>query len=250
MVSYKTVPAKFKWVKKQLVVREASTKVVPVPATYKTVKVKIKTADEATRMVQVPATYKTVTERVLVSPEREMWKRGEGTHVNENGILCKVKVPARYKTVSKRVLVQEADTKEYAVPAKFSWVEKTVVATPATTRTIELPEVKKTVTVKELVEPARRIAFSTPAKFRTVTKKVLAEAPQAKWAPILCKTNATPMNVLKVQKALRLSGYNPGRVDGVLGRDTAVAIKRFQSKNNLASGGLTMETLKALNVNL
>ena len=44
--------------------------------------------------------------------------------------------------------------------------------------------------------------------------------------------------VLDVQKQLKGLGYDPGPVDGVLGKQTEGAIKKFQSSNNLAVTGV------------
>jgi peptidoglycan hydrolase-like protein with peptidoglycan-binding domain len=43
---------------------------------------------------------------------------------------------------------------------------------------------------------------------------------------------------------------DPGDIDGVLGSATLSAVEDFQRANELARGGITMETLKALNVKL
>ena len=43
-------------------------------------------------------------------------------------------------------------------------------------------------------------------------------------------------------------GYNPGPIDGVIGRETMGAVSAFQKDNKMASGQLTMETLRALGV--
>ncbi len=242
--------AQYRYVNKKVVVEQASERVIPVPATYKWVNDRIKVRDAATRLVQIPERYKTVSNRVLVSPEREVWKRGEPTDVNENGVLCKVKIPAKYKTVTKKVLVSEARTIEKEIPATYQTLKRRVIATPATHRTVVIPAVTKVIKTRELVNAAETFTVKSPAKFRTIRERKMVSEPKVSWTPILCQTNATASSVVKVQKALQLSGYNPGRIDGVLGKDTARAIKSFQSKKNLTQGGLTLETLKALNVKL
>ena len=69
------------------------------------------------------------------------------------------------------------------------------------------------------------------------------------WRAVLCETNARPKLVSDIQRALQSSGYNPGPVDGVIGRDTTEAIAAFQQEQGLATGGLTMETIRALGIN-
>ena len=44
-------------------------------------------------------------------------------------------------------------------------------------------------------------------------------------------------NVKQIQLALRNAGYNPGPIDGRMGKQTRSAIRQFQSANNLAVDG-------------
>lgn len=59
---------------------------------------------------------------------------------------------------------------------------------------------------------------------------------------------ATPGLIRRVQQALANAGYNPGPVDGIRGPRTLSAIENFQQDNDLATGELTKETLRALGV--
>ena len=68
------------------------------------------------------------------------------------------------------------------------------------------------------------------------------------WQSILCETNTTPNVISSLQRALKMRGYDPGRIDGVLGRETLNAVSSYQRSKGMASGQLTMETLQSLNV--
>ena len=68
------------------------------------------------------------------------------------------------------------------------------------------------------------------------------------WQPVLCETNMTTDTLTKIQKALLGRGFDPGRIDGSVGTNTLKALEDFQQKHSLAKGGLTYETLKALNI--
>ncbi|MCB1935178.1 MAG: peptidoglycan-binding protein [Nitrosomonas sp.] len=59
---------------------------------------------------------------------------------------------------------------------------------------------------------------------------------------------ATPNLIRQIQQALTNAGYQPGPADGISGPRTINALKSFQQDNNLASGELTKETLRALGV--
>jgi murein L,D-transpeptidase YcbB/YkuD len=49
------------------------------------------------------------------------------------------------------------------------------------------------------------------------------------------------VSVKDVQRALSRAGYDPGPVDGKMGRKTKAAIKDFQRRNNLTADGIVGE---------
>ena len=55
------------------------------------------------------------------------------------------------------------------------------------------------------------------------------------------------VSVMRIQRALQLKGFNPGRIDGVYGVRTASAMARFQQTQG-ESRGVTASTLKKLGV--
>jgi len=65
---------------------------------------------------------------------------------------------------------------------------------------------------------------STVPTSHTVKKQVIAEV------------KSLP-NTKQIQVALQNAGYNPGSIDGKMGRQTREAIKEFQRANNLAEDG-------------
>ena len=63
-----------------------------------------------------------------------------------------------------------------------------------------------------------------------------------------CEAKITPRIVSSLQRALQREGFDPGPIDGVIGRTTMDAVERFQSEMKLDRGGLTYETLERLEV--
>jgi hypothetical protein len=61
-------------------------------------------------------------------------------------------------------------------------------------------------------------------------------------APVAAPTAPMPApaqaNVLGIQKALQKLGFDPGKIDGVIGPHTQAAIKNFQQANGLAADGI------------
>jgi peptidoglycan hydrolase-like protein with peptidoglycan-binding domain len=65
---------------------------------------------------------------------------------------------------------------------------------------------------------------------------------------VLCETNLSGDIISKIQEALNNAGFSPGKVDGVMGWRTTNALKAFQEKNELATGGITYETVQKLGI--
>jgi peptidoglycan hydrolase-like protein with peptidoglycan-binding domain len=59
----------------------------------------------------------------------------------------------------------------------------------------------------------------------------------------------TKSDIKNVQTALKNAGYKPGKIDGIYGRETRAAVKKFQKDRHLrADGNPTPRTLGALRV--
>ncbi len=261
------IPATYTTAQEKVLVKEKSTTLKVIPATYKTVQEKILVSPEKEVLVKVPAKYKTVEEKILVKPAYTTWKRGVNpitglgtpyTKVTKDGqvvskhdqttgeIMCLVEVPAEYKIVTKKVLVAQETVERKVLPAKYKTVSKRVVATPATTKEVVIPAQYKTITVKKVQTPAKTVKTKVPAVYKTIEKRVVASQPVLEWREILCETNTTPDLIRRLQAKLNQQGYRSGPVDGVLGRETLSAVVKYQRAHNLASGQLTLATLKSL----
>lgn len=169
-----TVPAKYRWVEKQVLVKEAST-----------------------RLVSTPARYETQTDRVVDVPAHTIWKKGTGPiqRIDEatGEIMCLVEVPATYKTVSRRVQSSPASTQTIAIPAEYKTVKVRELATPASERKVAIPARYQDVTSTKKVSDAQFVwheihdktmsstsrtgsqvcLTETPAQYRTVTRTVI-----------------------------------------------------------------------------
>lgn len=247
-----TDPARYDWVEEKVLVQEATQTIQVVPAKYGWKEEQVLVKEASTKLVEVPATYETVTEKVLVRDGYTTWKKGRGPIERiDNGtgeIMCLVEVPPEYKTVTKKVVKTPAGVKKVELPAEYKTVKRRVVVEPAKTTTVDIPAEYKTVKVRKLAEPPKERRIAIPAEYQEVTDKVLVSEGHLEWRPILCETNTTVGIVSKLQQALRKAGYNPGNVDGVLGSNTLSAVRAYQKANGMASGQLTMETLRRLKV--
>lgn len=247
------IPARYRSVRKKVKVQDASEKLKTIPATYKTVTERIEVQPASTKLISVPAVYENVVERVLVKEGYTTWKKGTGPYQRIDGdtgdIMCLVEVPPEYKTVIKRRLKKPASTHKKVIPAKYRTVTRRVVDKPERTISIPVPAVYRTVTVNEEVSPASTRVLKTPPKYKTVTRKVKIRDGAMRWVEVVCATNMTRSKIREIQKALKIKGFDPGPIDGIIKRQTMAAVNRFQVSSGLAkSNYLTIDTVKALGV--
>ncbi len=83
---------------------------VEVPAKYKIIRKKVMVQPPVVKEVEIPAVYKTVTKKVLVKPARTK----------------EVEIPPVYKTVYVKELVEPAKVKRIEIPPKYDYVTKRV----------------------------------------------------------------------------------------------------------------------------
>jgi hypothetical protein len=215
-------PAKFDTVTDHVLVSEASQRVEVMPARYETISEQVLIAPASTRIEAIPARYEWVDQQVIAEPARTEWRRADcrvsGAVANATGeCACLINVPARFDTVRKQVLVEPASTRTIDVPAQYQAVQKTVMRSPA-------------------VE--RRVAV--PAVYKDVTRTVLVSDAHPEWVRIACDASQMfskdPASTLRLQRALRDAGYNPGAIDGEFEGTTERALMAWQKDHGLAPG--------------
>jgi len=224
------VPAKYKVVKKRIVKSPASSKMVEIPAEYQTVKVRKLTSDSKEVRTSIPAKYEEVNRKVKISEAKYVWHPvatpGE-FGPKTNNVICKKEIPAKSKTVVRKVVKTPATFTKVSVPAKF--------------------DVKK---VRKLVSDSKEVRTKIPEETNTVTKRVQVANARLEWRSVLCETNMSTDVIAQVQQSLQSAGFDAGVADGVIGRQTLLAVDAYQRRKGLATGGLTMDTLKSLGINL
>lgn len=226
------VPATYKTVTKEVLASAATTRVVEIPAEYKTVKVKELVSDASEIRTTIPAQYKTVQVTQQVADASFVWHE-----------VADMSMSSKTRTGHKICLVEQKD--------RYETVERTVVKTPAQTNVVEIPAEYETVQVQKLLSAAAQNEIEIPAEYSTVELRQVKEAGFMEWRPILCETNMNTATITDIQNALDTRGYNPGVIDGVIGRDTMKAVNSFQRDNSLpVDDYLNMATIRALGVSI
>ncbi len=225
------VPAKYKTIKKKVLKEPATTSIEEVPAETKTIEVKKLLSDARIKQTPQDAIYISAEKTVLEKEPQFTWYNSKDNIDNalqfSGQQVCLAEEPAETIEVTKMVL----DT-----PAR---VESEVV--PATSEMIE---------TKELVTEAKVVKTPVEAEYKTIAKKKKVTDERIGWKRILCQTNMSKEIIATLQKRLNDKGYDAGEPDGLMGRGTRNALDKFQRENSLATGGITYETLDALDIKL
>ncbi len=224
-----------------------------VPATYTTVSTKVLKTPETTKTIKIPAEYKTISVKEVVNPAQE----------------TRVKIAAKYNYVSKKKKVGDSQYVWHEIhdqslsertrtgskiclidtPATYKTIDKQVETIAASITKVEVPAKYKTIKVSELVQPASVERKTIPAEYKMVERQTLIKEGTMEWRSILCDTNMTVSRIGEIQRTLVSKGYNPGKIDGVVGPETMAAVNAFQRDNNLpVDKYLNIATVKALNI--
>jgi len=119
---------------------------------------------------------------------------------------------------------------------------KTVVQT--TTKTTVTTQKKANNESKAAVQKSKTTAHSSKASVKTPQK--------AQQKTVITTYKTTPKAVsgrsliLQTQQQLNRLGYKAGRADGLMGKNTREAIKRFQKQHNIRVDGKSTSALLAL----
>jgi hypothetical protein len=213
---------------------------------------------ERVRVERVPARYELVREQVVVDPGGLQWRPAHTLagpwpadparlrRAPTGEVYCLVEVAPVHRLVERRVLVEPERSIEAVDPAVTKAVTRQVVDQPARVEERRIPAVYRTETQRKLVTPARTETSVTPAEWRTVDKVRQVGSGPVEWREAPCARSLTPDLIRRLQAALTERGYPTGAPDGLMGDRTREALERFQRDKGLHSGGLTLESLRAL----
>ncbi len=239
-VTYQRVPARYKWVEKQVEIK---------PAVYKT--------------VTTPTKYAERKVRVLVRPERQAWRTKRGRVVADRGtatgvILQRVTIPAEYKIVKQRIVVEPAKARKVLVTqAKYETVRQRVLVSPERVIEKKEPAVYRTVSVEREVSPTSQRPVAIPPVYKTVQRRELVEDERYAWKAVKCEVTAgkpkttgskrsnapSKRLVRKIQNKLKRMVLYFGDIDGQPGRKTMAAVHVYQAMFGLPVGPLTRRTI-------
>lgn len=228
---------------------------VDVPAQYETVGKQIVETDALVTSVTEAALVEKISIQKLLSDATE--KRTPVEAEYESIDRLRVAAPARYKWLAKGKAVVARDgaaTGRVAcykeTPAQMASYEREVVKRPARFAREQVPPLVETINVSNLIAEARSVSVPVPGETIQIERITKVADAKLEWMPVLCDTNMSTDVITRLQKALKREGYEPGPIDGLLGKGTLDAVESYQQDKKMAQGGLTMDTLASLGVSL
>jgi hypothetical protein len=225
------IPAKYETIDVEVIGTAPLVTSVDEPAEYETINIEKLDSDATEKRVVVPAKFKTMNKLQVQKPGGFTWLTSRSKDAEDGEptgrVICNKAIPANVIAYERTVVKKAGKFVKTAVPAQFEDVE-----------------------VMELASDASSVKVPVPGLNSQVERRVKVEDARFEWMSVLCETNTTDDIISRLQSALASEGYEVGKIDGVLGNGTLNALAEYQKKNNLAEGGVTMESIKALGVKL
>ena len=168
----------------------------------------------------------------------------------DQSIWCLKVIPGVYEDRTSRVEIAPASVRRIEIPAETRQVRRTVIDAPERYEEVVIPAVMEKRRVRKVVQDARTETYTVPAVYDDVTRQRIVGSPEPVWREVICGKNTSKEKIMEVQRALAAKGYNPGPIDGQLGKQTVSAMQKFQADNGLPQGQPSVEAVQALGVPL
>ncbi len=238
---------------KQVVTREGTKTYRIEPPTYRVVSEQVKVRPEVKRYIVVPAVYEDVKETVTLEEAKTVLDqcRAAGTRYSSGtGAMsfCARQVPAKQEVVKVKKLVSPETVRVETDPAQYKSVTRWIVDKPAQAIEVTLDPQYTKVASTEVVRPVEANQIILPEEKRQLKVTRFEGNARIVSRQTVCDPDINDDLVTRLQQSLVKRGFNPGRVDGKLGKRTLDALTEFQTANGLAVGALTLEGLTALEV--
>lgn len=262
-------PAQFKLITKDVLVRQAYTKVFAQEAIYDTVTVGVMAHAETKEILTEVYDFEVVNPQntnfqedvAIINDDFEFdvrdnikeaiarnWNLANlgmcDSPANDCDLLDWIEVSANYIPKDAQIDGKSGDGNAEAMTSvarlqvKFGGHDAIVP--------VEYRFYTKVVTIQE----EKYEVTEVPAEYRTVTEKVqITDELETQWMEVLCPSQIDPFLMGQIQLALKGRKFYEGVIDGFLSDATQMALENYQVKNNLPVGRLDRSTVEMLGLN-
>ena len=206
-VKLEIVPAEFKTVTEQVLVKPAYKKLEIIPAVFKKVTDSIVIADNFNKLTIVPVEFIDLIEEVVTQPAyskletRTSIQNCKSKNPFDCVYLCNVEYPEQRIPFSVKKIGANENSTAQAMPVKKMAVIRDELVTEAHVKEIEIPAVYKSVQKRVLVKDATVRNIEVSPQYEKQTTRILEKkGSNTEWEEIDCKL--TDFNVLPIYYAL------------------------------------------------
>jgi OOP family OmpA-OmpF porin len=203
----KTIPARFKTIEEEVLIKEASVRKVFVPAVYETVLVEVESENKAVNYQIIPAKFERDMTSIEVMPSVGKWEYTQlkdcpSANKEDCMVACFVQAPARSIDIAQTKLREDASVQEIPIPETTITYKKQVIKEPARVDDIPIPAEYAIVKRRVIDEPAKVLEETVPAITKTITKTILAKkGGMTVWEEVDCNV-ANGVNLLPINYEL------------------------------------------------
>lgn len=246
---YQTVPPQLGQGERKVKIADAYVEYEIIPAKFGEVTESVEVERERVEIETLPPTYRTETQRVKIKEASQRWNPACPQVLANNGDVpshCLITIPAEYQEITRQVVDLPARTVKKIIPARTATITRKVLLEPAKIVRKEIPAQYATVKLTKVESAAKVTTTPIPAQTQSVPVQQQTRPPRIVTQPALCEHDLNPETLKQLQARLQQQGYYDGNLDSILGEKTRAALIRFQEDHQLASGAITLETLKKL----
>jgi hypothetical protein len=219
-----------------------------IPATFKQVTETIEVERERIELETLPAQYTTETKRVKVKEATQRWNPA-CLPIAEDAALpayCLLSEPAEYQTITRKIIKIPARTIKKVIPAKIQTITRQVIDQPAQLVRKQMPAEYTTVNLQHVIKAAGTRSIPIPNENQVIETEVVHQAARVESLAAWCEDQVSVADGTSLQQRLKQLGYYKGAVNGIYNPQTRQALTEFQQANQLASGAITLESLRKL----
>lgn len=247
---YQTTPVQLGYGERKIKVADAYVEYEIIPAVFDEVTETVEIERERTEVETFPATYRTETKRVKTKEASVQWNPACAPVVSDDASsippACLLETPAEYQEVTRELIATPARTVKRVIPGKTQTVTRKVLVEPAKVVRKEIPAVYASIPLGRVEQAAKLVTTPQPEQSQQVPVLRKVQAERFIKMPVLCETEADPALISRLQQRLQQLGYDTGKASGAIDTATRTALTHFQQDNRLASGAITLETLRKL----
>lgn len=236
------IPTEMVWSETKIQVEPARHVEETEPAQYEEFEEIIEVERARSELYATSAQYQKVIREIVTKPAYKHWKEGclPDTHNS-----CIEEVAATLSKIPTEIIQVPAQIHQRYIPTKTLKIKRKKLLKAGTGRGGILPARYETVKVWRVSKPWKIISSLVPAQYQTLTTQRKLRDERIIAMPVACLNSLTSQRISQIQQALLNNGQNLV-ISGSLDTATLLALHAFQAANQLAIGGISLETLRKL----